>query len=560
MNAALVLLVLASMPAFSATPPKTGSACTKSGLVKTYQGKKYTCMKSGKKLVWSKGVAINEDSKLVNPTPKPSPLTKVQVVTWKLPSYLKQEDSPYELGATASSGLRVDYKSKSPATCAIESNTLKLLATGECLLTISQAGNSFFAPATVEIKTTILAKITSLAPPSGMSLPASAFPSNRIQTNPTLSANPVLTVLPEGKVGEKYEYIFKAEGGSHPPYFIKPSPTLMPPGMTFNIMSGLFSGVPSKPGKYKFTLGAFDTDYANPNAAIEYSIGKYVNNAYANFELTITGQDNPNIPWFTHDWANTDITNPFPIDSNFLRYGGELSIVTIDGVPAASLTAAANKGFNAGGWQGTEITKATQAYLGIEKRFYSGRLDWTDDEGLETWTRTRVFFPVDYAPSGLFNGEWNWIEEWHTDNYTQMQNGNSMALGVFSSKWDTNFRGTSPRFVFRLMGGDINNKQIDSTSCSTKEGAFKFQHWYDVVIHMFWSSDPKKGKVELWIDGSRVCSINFPTLYTLADGKRSWNNGFGMYNYRPMHNWSSTVYFGQFSIGPTAQSVGFRIP
>ena len=60
---ALVLtLVFSGSSAIAAPNPKTGASCTKSGLVKTYQGKKFTCKSSGKKLVWSKGVSTKSTS------------------------------------------------------------------------------------------------------------------------------------------------------------------------------------------------------------------------------------------------------------------------------------------------------------------------------------------------------------------------------------------------------------------------------------------------------------------------------------------------------------------
>ena len=40
-----------------AKTPKSGESCTKLGIAKDYKGKKYTCIKSGKKLVWDKGVS-----------------------------------------------------------------------------------------------------------------------------------------------------------------------------------------------------------------------------------------------------------------------------------------------------------------------------------------------------------------------------------------------------------------------------------------------------------------------------------------------------------------------
>ena len=63
------LLCASSLSAYSAKPPIPGGVCTKLGRVETYQGKKYACIKSGKKIVWSKGVAV---TKLPTPTPTPS--------------------------------------------------------------------------------------------------------------------------------------------------------------------------------------------------------------------------------------------------------------------------------------------------------------------------------------------------------------------------------------------------------------------------------------------------------------------------------------------------------
>jgi hypothetical protein len=53
----IFILGLPIAPAFSAVKP--GSTCKKNGQVQTYSGKKYTCIKSGSKLIWNKGVIVN---------------------------------------------------------------------------------------------------------------------------------------------------------------------------------------------------------------------------------------------------------------------------------------------------------------------------------------------------------------------------------------------------------------------------------------------------------------------------------------------------------------------
>ena len=64
---ALVLpMVLVSSNSYAAV--KAGSSCTKAGIKSVSAGKTYTCVKSGKKLVWSKGVLV--------PVANPSPSSK----------------------------------------------------------------------------------------------------------------------------------------------------------------------------------------------------------------------------------------------------------------------------------------------------------------------------------------------------------------------------------------------------------------------------------------------------------------------------------------------------
>ena len=58
---------------------KTGSSCTKAGITSIASGKKYTCIKSGKKLIWNKGVAV-----AVTPTPTPTPIPTLPNIVFPL--------------------------------------------------------------------------------------------------------------------------------------------------------------------------------------------------------------------------------------------------------------------------------------------------------------------------------------------------------------------------------------------------------------------------------------------------------------------------------------------
>ena len=62
-------LVSAQLSEAAVTP---GSKCSKAGATSTYNGKKYTCVKSGTKLVWNKGVAVTKPAPVATPTPSPT--------------------------------------------------------------------------------------------------------------------------------------------------------------------------------------------------------------------------------------------------------------------------------------------------------------------------------------------------------------------------------------------------------------------------------------------------------------------------------------------------------
>ncbi len=75
---ALLPLVLIATPLYAATP-KAGSKCSKAGATSTSVGKKFTCVKSGKKLVWNKGVTVSAPKPVATPTPTPTSYTMQQV-------------------------------------------------------------------------------------------------------------------------------------------------------------------------------------------------------------------------------------------------------------------------------------------------------------------------------------------------------------------------------------------------------------------------------------------------------------------------------------------------
>lgn len=69
------VLVISPLSAFAAV--KAGDVCKKVGATATASGKKFTCIKSGKKLVWNKGIAITKPTPVEVPIPKPIPSVPV---------------------------------------------------------------------------------------------------------------------------------------------------------------------------------------------------------------------------------------------------------------------------------------------------------------------------------------------------------------------------------------------------------------------------------------------------------------------------------------------------
>ena len=69
-----IALALALIPvvAFSAQKILPGSVCKVYQQKAMYQNRSYICIKSGKKLVWNKGVGVVNPSPTATPTPSPT--------------------------------------------------------------------------------------------------------------------------------------------------------------------------------------------------------------------------------------------------------------------------------------------------------------------------------------------------------------------------------------------------------------------------------------------------------------------------------------------------------
>lgn len=130
MSTTATFVLLASIPVLPAQAAvKAGAACSKAGVKSVASGKTFTCVKSGKKLVWSKGVAVTKPSTAANPgatssaTPTPTPTPEIVYATlWEKYKWSKPASS-----ASVAAAATEKFKAYA-ATQRSASTTVKIVA------------------------------------------------------------------------------------------------------------------------------------------------------------------------------------------------------------------------------------------------------------------------------------------------------------------------------------------------------------------------------------------------------------------------------------------------
>jgi hypothetical protein len=110
-------LLLASLTSPSFAAVKAGSACSKAGIKSVSAGKTYTCVKSGKKLVWNKGVVI--------PVAKPAPSASAAPSASPTPKASVAPAVVYPKGPTSFDDLIENYQGISYAAWSKSSAAIK---------------------------------------------------------------------------------------------------------------------------------------------------------------------------------------------------------------------------------------------------------------------------------------------------------------------------------------------------------------------------------------------------------------------------------------------------
>jgi hypothetical protein len=135
-------LFVAQSPAMAAPKVAAGATCSKVGTTQVVSGKKFTCIKSGKKTVWDKGVATKKSQTITA-----DPVADVEV-----------SEAFFSVNVKASSGLMIQASSTTPLVCQINVLLIAVVnKVGKCTLTFTQPGNGSFnaaAPFTLSFNVT----------------------------------------------------------------------------------------------------------------------------------------------------------------------------------------------------------------------------------------------------------------------------------------------------------------------------------------------------------------------------------------------------------------------
>jgi hypothetical protein len=120
-------------------------------------------------------------------------------------------------------------------------------------------------------------------------------------------------------------------------------------------------------------------------------------------------------------------------------------------------------------------------------------------EGRGQWWSWSTYFPNDYSPTP--STAWNIFLDFHNTGENGQANINFLA--------DTHF--DPPVLQMTVYGGSSPGSARQTTSSL---GRVRRNQWYDFVLHVVWSSNPRVGLVELFLDGQRVVSpLHRATLY-----------------------------------------------
>jgi hypothetical protein len=140
----LIATLLVPMQANAATA-KAGAKCTKLKATQIVGAKKFTCIKSGSKLVWDKGVSVPKASTSKPPVAVVKKSQEIDFPALADVALLEKQLSFTE--AITTGGLTVSFSASGACSYDVASNSVLLNSVGKCSITASQAGDANYLPA-----------------------------------------------------------------------------------------------------------------------------------------------------------------------------------------------------------------------------------------------------------------------------------------------------------------------------------------------------------------------------------------------------------------------------
>jgi MYXO-CTERM domain-containing protein len=134
-----------------------------------------------------------------------------------------------------------------------------------------------------------------------------------------------------------------------------------------------------------------------------------------------------------------------------------------------------------------------------------------EDEGNERWYRWQVMWPD------------GWVGDYPKWDELTKPNARSSAGSIVEWHHDANGQvesGSAPLYI-GANNTDIWLCLVDQATSTCREtftlATLLRGHWHDFVMHAKWSSDPKVGFLEIWIDGTNVlplhpCANKYPGM------------------------------------------------
>ncbi len=167
-------------------------------------------------------------------------------------------------------------------------------------------------------------------------------------------------------------------------------------------------------------------------------------------------------------------------------------------------------------------------------------------EGQERFYAWSTYFPKGDSVLGDINpvsGHQNTFTQWHGDGHGENSN-------VFLDIDDNHTQAYS--FVVGVVGGDHQNPTRPSNMDSHHHYAMApatYNQWTNWEVHVFWSTDPTKGFVEIKLNGKLVYPKTYTsTLYT--NSTAYLKQGFYRINRdTPLFSLTSTIYHEGMRIG-----------